>query len=54
MFIKSTASWDDDNLLEFLKDIPDNNLFANKIFPAVPLISEMITMKRYYIYPKKF
>jgi hypothetical protein len=52
MLAKSIASWDDDNLLEFLKNIPDNNLFANKVLPAIPLISETVIIEKYYIYPE--
>jgi hypothetical protein len=54
MLVKSTASWDDDNLLEFLKNILSNNLFANRILPAILLISETVIIEKYYIYPKSF
>jgi hypothetical protein len=54
MLAKFTASWDNDNLLKFLKDISDNNLFANRILPAVPSIPETVIIEKYYIYPEFF
>jgi hypothetical protein len=40
--------------LKFLKNIPNNNLFANGILPAAPLIPKTVIMKKYYIYSEFF
>jgi hypothetical protein len=45
-------SFNDNNLLEPLKGIPGNNPFANKTFPATPLIPETVIMEKYYTHPE--